>query len=244
MRKRKGGPRPNVPDVPRSGRNLSNFVALRRWTCPVDMGVDMPADVHRLAPLTEEPIADPRLARRVLASLRAAVFEAFADALDRPTAVSMRAPAFLCWRSKTNFLEYARCEAYRLPERGDPLRPFIVRVSINDARAERLERVAREQRLASTDDVLWGRRRWRMELSMLPHETLALVPFLAGLVRAHEEGDASLIPEPAVPLLHWNSTPMAWNYAWTKEAWGVSCDYEERGRLYAPRVPSTSRASL
>lgn len=200
--------------------------------------------VEQVPTFPRSPITNPLRARQMLARLRPAVFQAFADVLDRPTAASMRSPAFVCWRSKANCVEYASCEAYRLPEHGDPLRPFIVRVAINATRAERLERVARDQRIAASDDVLWGRRTWHMELSMLPEETLPLVPFLAGLVRAHEEGDASLIPEPAVPLLHWRTQPLAWNYAWSKSAWTLSSAYDEHRLNRGARVPSSPRIAL
>lgn len=246
MYKSKVGPRLNVPHVPRLKKSVREYGALSRGTLPGDIreacpptSLDVPLDRPDPASL----IRERRQADRVLTQLRHSVFGAFDYSLDRVTAVSMRTPAFLCWRSKVDTIELVRCEAYRLPRHEDPLRPFIVRVSINSTRPECLERVARAQRLTASPEVLWRSPGWKMELSMLPHETLALVPFLVGLVRAHEEQDASLIPEPAVPIQHWTSNPMDWNYAWTKTALAINSDYEVRSGLYAPRLVSVARTA-
>lgn len=202
-----------------------------------------PADVRaKVTTFPPSPITEPRLVSPIMRRLRTAVFEAFADALDRPTAISSPRDPFLCWRARAGHVEYLRVETYREPYRGAPGMPLIVRLHINHLLPSRLGKVARQLGVVS-DSQVWSERDWKTELSVLPEEALTLVPFLVGHVRAHEEADGSLIPEPALPLLQWHTKPLDWDYAWTKAAWSISDNYDEMVRRKKSRwaVPTPVR---
>jgi hypothetical protein len=178
------------------------------------------------------------VAREVMASLRHEVLEELAVELRRPVGYSTR-PRFICWAERSGRIEYARCWPYLSPATWDPVRPLIVRVSINLGSPDRLDIVADRAGLTSRGGAGTDAesKRWFFELSMLPHEAVSFVPFLGGLVTAHEAQNAGLLLEPPTATRFWQAEPLVRNYAWTEAAWEAIETYNQQSPLHLRARP-------
>jgi hypothetical protein len=163
--------------------------------------------------------------------IRHEVLEELAVALRRRIGYSTR-PPFITWATRHGYIEAAQCEPFTLPGRDDPSRPLTVRVYINTPHidSQRAATVSRKAGLipSSSPYGFEPSRLWSLEFSMLPHEALDFVPYLAGLVLAHEEGDAARVPEPPLPTRLWQPTPLQLNYGWSEAGWAVIKDFDRK----------------
>ena len=159
----------------------------------------------------------------------------FEAALERPVLRAAR-PLALVWPSSAGRVEHLRFEPYYAPLAGEPRRPLIVRFSVNCCYFEGIERAARRAGLLGQGDDYALGSGWRFELSVLPEEAVRFVPFVVGVVLAHDEHDLSCIPEPPVATRFWQEQPLARNYAWSETAWQIATDYD-RARSRPRAVP-------
>lgn len=200
--------------------------------------------------LPERALTNAEVNARLMAKLRPAFLDLLALELMRCTA-RPNEPTFLCWRSKNRRLESARCDPYFALSEVDPSPPLIVRVVVNKGAVEDVAELARQRGILVEEQDLWRQPRWTFDLAVLPDELLLYAPFVASLVRAHEQQDPSLVVEPPVPTTSFlTEAEVALpdeESAWSDAAWAVAAEYaamtdvELRRRLGG--VPATSRST-
>lgn len=150
--------------------------------------------------------------------LRELFFDVFSFELQRFTALGDGA-SFLCWRSKDRSIAWARLELFGKPTR-DNSRRLVLRVIINKGPVDVVANVARRRGLL-VEGELWRSPSWALEAFVTLDELLALAPFLASLVRAHEENDASLVIAAPFKTMLASGDPLTWGVVASEAAWSA-----------------------
>ncbi|WP_426744688.1 hypothetical protein VZQ01_23915 [Myxococcus faecalis] len=183
------------------------------------------------------PIFDAAFANELMHALRGSVLQALRKALlpDHRCVLAGHLREALYWRSKRGVVEYARCEPLFVLS-GDRRWPLIVRLTINKGLSG-VQGSIFARRLRKPGDNVWREPGWDFELLALPHEVLAYVPYLEGVVRQHEGNDEPVVPPPISTRLieHDGST-----WAASQGAWLLS----ESSPFCACAVPSPPNAGL
>jgi hypothetical protein len=148
--------------------------------------------------------------------LRELFLDVLSFELHRFTAVGDGAK-FLCWRSKEGAIEWARLDLFARPIRDNP-RHLVLRVAINKGPVDDVANAARRRGLLPEGE-LWRGARWALEAFVTLDELLACAPFLASLVHAHEENDASLVMAAPFPTVLALGDPLAWDVVASESAW-------------------------
>ncbi len=148
--------------------------------------------------------------------LRELFFDVLSFELQRFTALGDGA-SFLCWRSKDRSIAWARLELFAKPTRENPRR-FVLRVVINKAPGEDVANVARRRGLLVEREP-WRNPSWALEAFVTLDELLGSAPFLASLVRAHEEKDASLVIAAPFKTMLASGDPFTWEVVASEAAW-------------------------
>ncbi len=125
--------------------------------------------------------------------LRELFFDVLSFDLGRFTALGDGA-SLLCWRSKDGSIAWARLDLFAKPTRENPRR-LVLRVVINKGPVDDVANVARRRGLL-VERELWRSPSWALEAFVTLDELLGSAPFLASLVRAHKENDASIVIAP------------------------------------------------
>lgn len=193
-----------------------------------------PWKTKRRYPLPGEPQGAE--ARRLVKAVSLEFLHALAHAMitgpaEREVALDPRERRrMLYWLGRGGRFETARVHPYTLPHPFDPARPLVMRVSVNYTSVDDIDRlikkagwVERQRELRSEPQL----ERWKMELSVLPRQLVGFVPWVEALVRAHDEGDASLVPEPPDPVRLWSRELLDCDYTWSTAAWDRYQEYDE-----------------
>jgi len=115
------------------------------------------------------------------------------------------------WVDKHRQLNYLYVYALVAPDPFLPQRPLILRISINKGtEMPFLSRLKRGCRSLNQD--------WVFDLTLLPEEVLAFVPWVVGVIQA-QAGDADAGMDPPHPLTFVGSSPRSFLNAWTQRAW-------------------------
>jgi hypothetical protein len=150
--------------------------------------------------------------------LRELFFDVLSFELQRVTAIGDGA-SFLCWRSKDGDIEWAQLDLFARPTQENP-RHLVLRVTINKGPVDDVANVARRRGLLHEGE-LWRGPRWALEAFVTLDELLAAAPFLASLVRAHEENDASLVMAAPFPTVLASGDPLAGDVVASEAAWAT-----------------------
>lgn len=150
--------------------------------------------------------------------LRELFFDVLSFELQRFTALSDGA-SFLCWRSKDRSITWARLELFAKPTRDNPRR-LVLRVVINKGPVDDVANVARRRGLLVEGEP-WRSPSWALEAFVTLDELLGAAPFLASLVRAHEENDASLVIAAPFQTMLASGDPLAWDVVASEAAWSA-----------------------
>ena len=148
--------------------------------------------------------------------LRELFFDVLSFELQRFTALG-DGSSFLCWRSKDGSIAWARLELFARPTRESP-RCLVLRVVINKSPVDDVANVARRRGLL-VEGELWRSPRWALEAFVTLDELLGCAPFLASLVRAHEENDASLVIAAPFKTVLASGDPLTWDVVASEAAW-------------------------
>ncbi len=220
-------------------RNLRDVGGFGPGTSPGNPAGNLehvPATVGALrVPAT--PIFDAAFANELMHALRGSVLQALRKALlsDHRCVIAGHRREALYWRSKRGCIEYARCEPLFVLS-GDRRWPLIVRLTINKGLSG-VQGSIFTRRLRKPGDSVWREPGWDFELLALPHEVLACVPYLYGVIRQHEGNVEPVVPPPISTRLieHDGST-----WAASHGAWLLS----ESSPFCACAVPSPPNAKL
>lgn len=150
--------------------------------------------------------------------LRQQFFDVLSFELQRFTALGDGA-SFLCWRSKDGSIAWARLDLFAKPTRDNPRR-LVLRVVINKGVVDDVANVARRRGLLVEGDP-WRSPSWALEAFVTLDELLGFAPFLASLVRAHEENDASLVIAAAFKTMLASGDPLTWDLVASEAAWAA-----------------------
>ena len=151
-----------------------------------------------------------------MVKLRELFFDVLSFELHRFTALGDGA-SFLCWRSKDGSIAWARLDLFAKPTREKPGR-LVLRVVINKGPVDDVANVARRRGLL-VEGELWRSHSWGLEAFVTLDELLGSAPFLASLVRAHEENDASMVIAVPVPTALALGDPLTWDVVASEAAW-------------------------
>jgi hypothetical protein len=125
--------------------------------------------------------------------------------------------SFLCWRSKDGGIAWARVDLFAKPTRENP-RCLVLRVVINKGPVDDVANVARRRGLL-VERELWRSPSWAFEAFVTLDELLGSAPFLASLMRAHEENDASLVIAAPFKTMLASGAPLTWDVVASEAAW-------------------------
>lgn len=153
-----------------------------------------------------------------LVKLRELFFDVLLFELQRFTALGDGA-SFLCWRSKDGSIAWARLDLFAKPTRDNPRR-LVLRVVINKGPIDDVANVARRRGLL-VEGELWRSPSWALEAFVTLDELLSSAPFLASLVRAHEEKDASLVIAAPFKTMLASGDPLTWDLVASEAAWAA-----------------------
>ena len=148
--------------------------------------------------------------------LRELFFDVLSFELGRFTALGDGA-SFLGWRSKDGNIEWAHLDLVAKPTRDNPRR-LVLRVTINQGPVDDVANVARRRGLL-VEGELWRSPSRALEAFVTLDELLGFAPFLASLVRAHEENDASLVIAAPFKTMLASGDPLAWDVVASEAAW-------------------------
>lgn len=150
--------------------------------------------------------------------LRELFFDVLSFELQRFTALGDGA-SFLCWRSKDGSIAWARLDLFAKPTRDNPRR-LVLRVAINKGPVDDVANVARRRGLL-TEGEPWRSPSWALEVFVTLDELLGFAPFLASLVRAHEENDASRVIAAPFKTMLASGDPLTWDVVACEAAWAA-----------------------
>jgi hypothetical protein len=216
---RAGEGRPGSQGSPAT-RNLRDVGGFGPGTSPGNSSGNLehvPATVGALRVPTT-PIFDAAVANELMHALRGGVLQALRKALlpvHRCVLAGHRREA-LYWRSKRGVIEYARCE---------PRWPLIVRLTINNGLSG-VHGSIFARNLRKPGDSVWREPGWDFELLALPHEVLAYVPYVEGVIRQHEGNDEPAVPPPfATKFIEKDGSTWAASHgAWLLSETSPSCE--------------------
>ncbi len=117
--------------------------------------------------------------------------------------------SLLCWRSKDGSIAWARLDLFAKPTRDNP-RGLVLRAAINKGPVDDVANVARRRGLLVEGD-LWRSLGWALEVFVTLDELLSFASFLASLVRAHEENEASLVIAAPFKTMLASGDPLTWD---------------------------------
>jgi hypothetical protein len=150
--------------------------------------------------------------------LRELFFDLLSFELQRFTALGDGA-SFLCWRSKDGSIAWARLDLFAKPTRENP-RCLVLRVVVNKGPVDDVPNVARRRGLLVEREP-WRNPSWALEAFVTLDELLSSAPFLASLVRAHEENDASLVIAAPFKTMLASGDPLTWGVVASEAAWAA-----------------------
>lgn len=150
--------------------------------------------------------------------LRKLFFDVLSFALQRFTALGDGA-SFLCWCSKDGCIAWARVDLFAKPTRANP-RCLVLRIAINKGPVDEVANVARRRGLL-VEGELWRSPSWALEAFVTLDELLGSAPFLASLVRAHEENDAALVIAAPFQTMLASGDPLTWDVVASEAAWAA-----------------------
>ncbi len=150
--------------------------------------------------------------------LRELFFDVLSFELQRFTALG-DGSSFLCWRSKDGSIAWAHLELFAKPTRENP-RCLVLRVVINKGPVDDVANVARRRGLL-VERELWRSPSWALEAFVMLDELLGSAPFLASLMRAHEENDASLVIAAPFKTMLASGAPLTWDVVASEAAWAA-----------------------
>ncbi len=150
--------------------------------------------------------------------LRELFFDVLSFELQRFTALGDGA-SFLCWRSEDGSIAWARLDLFAKSTRESPRR-FVLRVVINKGPVDDIANVARRRGLL-VEGELWRSPSWALEAFVTLDELLGSAPFLASLVRAHEENDGALVIAPRFKTVLASGDPLTWDVVASDAAWAT-----------------------
>ncbi len=155
----------------------------------------VPATVGGLR-IPTTPIFDAPFANELMFALRGGVLQELRRARlpDHRCVIAGHRREALYWRSKRGVIEYARCEPLFVLS-GDRRWPLIMRLTINKGLSG-VQGSIFTRRLRKPGDCMWREPGWEFELLALPHEVLAYVPYVDGVIRQHEGNDEPAVPPP------------------------------------------------
>lgn len=162
------------------------------------------------------PIFDAAFVNELMHALRGGVLQELRRALlpDHRCVLAGHRRQALYWRSQRGCIEYTRCEPLFVLS-SDRRWPLIVRVTVNMGLSG-VQGSIFTRRLRKPGDSVWREPGWDFELLALPHEVLAYVPYLEGVIRQHEVDLEPAVPPPISTRLieHDGSTWAASHGAW------------------------------
>lgn len=150
--------------------------------------------------------------------LRELFFDVLSFELHRFTALGDGA-SFLCWRSKDHSIAWARLALFARPTRDNP-GGLVLRVVINKGPVDSVANVARRRGLL-VEGAPWRSPSWALEAFVTLDELLSSAPFLASLMRAHEENDASLVIAAPFKTMLASGAPLTWDVLASEAAWAA-----------------------
>jgi hypothetical protein len=153
---------------------------------------------------------------QIVTQLRREFYASFASFMKEPVNItqgnsSSGNPSMVSWIDARQQLNYLCVYAHTAPDELVPERPFLLRVSANkNADLFALSKLRRGCQGLN--------RNWHFELTLLPEEILAFLPWIVSLVTFYEKGIAG-VPEPPYPLEPADqSEVLRFQSAWTQRA--------------------------
>lgn len=155
-------------------------------------------------------------ATRIVSQLRREFYSLFATAMPVPVSITnsnsyASNPSMASWLDNRKKLNYICIYAHIAPDELVPKRPFLLRVAINKGAG--LIATARREK-----DCRGLNQSWHFKLTLLPEEVLDFIPWIVSLVKSHDKGCASFLPEPPYPFDFQMSDVQLYQEAWTQEA--------------------------
>lgn len=152
---------------------------------------------------------------QMVSNLRREFYTLFAAAMNVPVKVSgssyNRSSSIASWVDDRAQLNYVSIYAYTAPDELLVERPFILRVSINKG-AGGITFFKRDQ---PYEGINQG---WHFELTVLPEELLAFIPWVVSLVKAKAKDSRLALQEPPYPVSLNTTSVLLSTEAWSKEA--------------------------
>ena len=153
---------------------------------------------------------------RTVSQLRREFYTLFAAAMEVPVSItngssSTGNPPMAFWIDDRRRLNYLRVYVYTAPDELIPERPFILRVSVNKGGGIATTARWRKGCQGLNQD-------WYIELTLLPEEILAFLPWLVNFVKFHDQGSVSFIQEPPHPFYFNIPNFRSAHDAWTQKA--------------------------
>jgi hypothetical protein len=118
---------------------------------------------------------------------------------------------------KGGSIAWARLDLFAKPTRDNPRR-LVLRVVINKGPVDDVANVARRRGLL-VERELWRSPSWALEAFVTLDELLGSAPYLASLMRAHEENDASLVIAAPFKTMLASGAPLTWDVLASEAAW-------------------------
>jgi len=145
--------------------------------------------------------------------------------------------AFLGWTTNGVDVDTARCEPYSRPNRHEPRKPLIMRLSVNNLHMFETEDPDWRYELMGSMERRPSKRglRLRTEVSVLPHEVLSYVPFVARLIEADASDDPSRVVEPPPGTRFFGEGEERFKYLWSEAAWSRIERFHETERIRKER---------
>ena len=153
---------------------------------------------------------------QMVSNLRREFYTLFAAAMNVPVKISgssyNRSSSIASWVDEREQLNYVSIYAYTAPDNLLVERPFILRVAINKG-AGGITFFKRDQPHQGMNHG------WHFELTVLPEELLAFIPWVVSLVKAKTKDPNLSLQEPPYPVKLNNTTSVLLSTeAWSQEA--------------------------
>ncbi|MBE9127175.1 MULTISPECIES: hypothetical protein [unclassified Coleofasciculus] len=154
---------------------------------------------------------------RTVSHLRSEFYSRFAAKMKVPVKITTRNPSTgnlptASWVDERQRMNYVCIYAYTAPDALLPKRPFILRVSVNKG-------------AGIVQSRLWGKdcrglnQSWHFDLTLLPEEILDFCTWIVSLIKSHNKGSVSFVPEPPHPFdFTMANNELLVNEAWTQKA--------------------------
>ncbi|MBW4694590.1 MAG: hypothetical protein KME27_22810 [Lyngbya sp. HA4199-MV5] len=154
---------------------------------------------------------------QMVSNLRREFYTLFAAEMKVPVKISgssyNRSSSIASWVDEQEHLNYVSIYAYTAPDSLLAERPFILRVAINKG-AGGITFFKRDQPHQGMNQG------WHFELTVLPDELLAFLPWIVSLVKAKTKakGSHSSLQEPPYPVSLNTANVLLSTEAWSQEA--------------------------